>query len=80
MRNFEKRLSQIEKELQPDQYSVIPKAERFLAIAGYTQQEREVKLAERLAEMHRKYGAFDESCLTIIFIRKFCLNRGVVEG
>jgi hypothetical protein len=39
-----------------------------------------VKLAERLAEMHRKYGAFDESCLTTIFIRKFCLNRGIVEG
>ena len=53
---------------------------KFRAVSGYTQQEREAKLAERLAEMHRKYGAFDEGCLTIIFIRKFCLNRGVVEG
>lgn len=61
-------------------FSLIPQAERVVAVSGYTQQEREAKLAERLAEMHRKYGAFDEGCLTIIFIRKFCLNRGVVEG
>lgn len=80
MKNLERRLSQIEKEVQSDQYSVIPKAERVVAVSGYTQQEREVKLAERLAEMHSKYGAFDESCLTTIFISKFCLNRGIVEG
>jgi len=80
MKNLEKRLMQIEQELQSDQYSVIPKAERFLAIPGYTQQEREIKLTERLAQMHRKYGAFDESCLTIVFIRKFRLNGDVVEG
>jgi hypothetical protein len=80
MKNLERRLSQIEKEVQSDQYSVIPKAERVIAVSGYTQQEREVKLAERLAEMHRKYGAFDESCLTTIFIRKFCLKKGIVEG
>jgi hypothetical protein len=80
MKNLERRLAQIEKELLSDQYSVIPKAERVVAVSGYTQQEREVKLAERLAEMHRKYGAFDESCLTTIFIRKFCLKKGIVEG
>ena len=80
MKNLEKRLAQIEKAVQSDQYSVIPKAERVVAVSGYTQQERDVKLAERLAEMHRKYGAFDESYLTIIFIRKFRLNGGIVEG
>jgi hypothetical protein len=80
MKNLEKRLAQIEKAVQSDQYSVIPKAERVVAVSGYTQQERDVKLAERLAEMHRKYGAFDESCLTTIFIRKFCLKKGIVEG
>jgi hypothetical protein len=58
----------------------VPKAERVVAVSGYTQQEREVKLAERLAEMHLKYGAFDETCLTTIFIRKFCLKKGIVEG
>ena len=80
MKTLEKRLAQIEKEVQSDQFSVIPKAERVVAVSGYTQQEREVKMAERLAEMHRKYGAFDESCLTIIFLRKFRLNGGIVEG
>jgi hypothetical protein len=78
--SIKRRVEVMEKTLESDSFSVIPKTERFVAVSGYTQQEREVKLAERLVEMHRKYGAFDESCLTIIFIRKFCLNRGVVEG
>jgi len=78
--NTKKRLERLEKELGSDSFSVIPQAERVVAVSGYTQQEREVKMAERLAEMHRKYGAFDESCLTIIFIRKFRLNGGIVEG
>ena len=78
--SIKRRVEVMEKALAADSFSVIPKAERVVAVSGYTEQEREVKLAERLAEMHRKYGAFDESCLTTIFIRKFCLNRGIVEG
>ncbi len=80
MKNLEKRLAQIEKEVQSDQYSAIPKAERFVAVSGYTKEEREAKLKVRLAEMHEKFGNFDENCLTQIFIRKFRLNGGIVEG
>jgi hypothetical protein len=78
--SIKRRVEVMEKELESESFSVIPKQERVVAVSGYTQQEREVKLAERLAEMHRKYGAFDESCLTTIFIRKFCLKKGIVEG
>ena len=78
--SIKRRVEVMEKTLESDSFSIIPKTERVVAVSGYTQQEREVKLAERLAEMHRKYGAFDESCLTIIFIRKFCLKGDVVEG
>jgi hypothetical protein len=78
--SIKRRVKVMEKTLESDSFSVIPKTERVVAVSGYTQQERKVKLAERLAEMHRKYGAFDESCLTIIFIRKFCLKGDVVEG
>ena len=78
--SIKRRVEVMEKTLETDSFSVIPKTERVVAVSGYTQQERKVKLAERLAEMHRKYGAFDESCLTIIFIRKFCLKGDVVEG
>jgi hypothetical protein len=78
--SIKRRVEVMEKTLESDSFSVIPKTERVVAVSGYTQEEREAKLAERLAEMHRKYGAFDEGCLTIIFIRKFCLKGGVVEG
>ena len=78
--SIKRRVEVMEKTLESDSFSVIPKTERVVAVSGYTQEERKVKLAERLAEMHRKYGAFDESCLTIIFIRKFRLNGDVVEG
>ena len=78
--SIKRRVEVMEKTLESESFSIIPKAERVVAVSGYTQEEREVKMAERLAEMHRKYGAFDESCLTTIFIRKFCLNRGIVEG
>jgi len=80
MKNLEKRLAQIEKEVQSDQFSVIPKAERVVAVSGFTKEEREAKMKVRLAEMHRKYGAFDESCLSLIYLRKFRLNGGIVEG
>jgi beta-galactosidase beta subunit len=70
MKNLEKRLVQIEKELQSDQYSAIPKAERFLAISAYTKEEFETKKNERLAELHRKYVDFKEDSLFIVYVRQ----------
>jgi hypothetical protein len=61
-------------------FSLIPQQERVVAVSGYTREEREAKLKVRLAELHEKYGEFDESGLTQIFIRKFSLNGGIVEG
>ena len=61
-------------------FSLIPERERIIVAAGYSESEREAKMSERLAEMHKKFGAFDESGLTQIYIRKFRLNGGVVEG
>ena len=78
--SIKRRVEVMEKTLESDSFSVIPKAERFVVVAGYSKEEREVKMTERLAEMHRKYGAFDESCLSLVYIRKFRLNGGIVEG
>lgn len=75
MMNLEKRLERIEKEVETDQHSEIPKAERFLTVAGHTEEERDAKTAERIAEMHRKYGNFDEKILMIVHIRKFSRRR-----
>lgn len=78
--SIKRRVEVMEKTLEADSFSVIPQAERFVAVSGYSKEERNAKMTERLAEMHCKYGAFDESCLSLIFIRKFSLNGGVVEG
>ena len=78
MKSIIRRIENVEKEIGGT--CVVPEKERVVTVSGYTQQEREVKLAERLADLHRKYGAFDESCLTTIFIRKFRLIEGIVEG
>jgi hypothetical protein len=59
---------------------VIPEKERIVWVKGYTQQEREARMTERLAEMHKKFRSFDESCLTLIYMREFRLNGGIVEG
>jgi len=75
MMNLGKRMERLEQEIQTDQYSAIPKSERFVTIAGYTKEERDAKTAERIAEMHRKYGNFDEKILIIVHIRKFSRNR-----
>lgn len=75
MKNLEKRLMQIEKELQSDQYSVIPKSERFLSIPAHTREEFEAKKKERLAELHQKYGDFREDSLFIVYIRLFSMNN-----
>ena len=52
-------------------FSLIPERERVVAVSGYTREEREAKMVVRLAELHEKYGAFDEKNLLIIHLRKF---------
>ena len=78
--SIKRRVEAMEKTLGLDSFSVIPKAERVVVVSGHTEEEREGKMKVRLAEMHEKYGAFDESCLTLFYIRKFSLNDGIVEG
>jgi hypothetical protein len=63
-----------------DNFSLIPERERVVAVSGFTKEERDAKMEVRLAELHQKYGDFDESCLLLIHLRKFSLNGGVVEG
>ena len=54
-----------------DNFSLISQQERIVAVSAYTEEEYQVKISERLAELHRKYGHFDESILTFLHIRKF---------
>ena len=55
-------------------FSLIPERERIVVVSGHTSEEREAKMAVRLAELHHNYGAFDEKNLLIIHIRKFSRN------
>ena len=52
-------------------FSLIPQQERVVAVSGYTREEREAKMVVRLAELHQKYGDFDENNLLLIHVRKF---------
>ena len=52
-------------------FLLIPERERVVAVSGYTREEREAKMLVRLAELHQKYGDFDENNLLIIHLRKF---------
>jgi uncharacterized phage-associated protein len=78
MKSIIRRIKNVEKEMGGT--CVIPEKERVVWVKGYTEQERDAKMEVRLAELRQKYGAFDESCLTLIYIREFCLNNGIVEG
>ena len=42
-----------------------------MAVSAYTEPEYQTKMAERLAELHEKYGDFDEINLLLVHIRKF---------
>lgn len=55
-----------------DSVSMIPRHERVVAVSGYTPEERDEKMKARMAEMHEKYGDFDERCIIKVSIRKFC--------
>lgn len=54
-----------------DNFSLIPERERVVAVSGYNQEERDAKMVVRLAELHQKYGDFDENNLLLIHLRKF---------
>ena len=64
-----------------DNFLKVPKRERVVWAAGYTQSECDDKFAEKIKILHEKYGDFDESCLQIIEfkLRKFYLTEeGIV--
>ena len=73
--SIKRRVEVMEKTLETDSFSVIPKTERIVVVSGRTSEERATKMSERLVEMHKKFGDFDENCLTQIFIRKFSSGR-----
>jgi len=66
--NVKRRIEILENKIDLDSFSVIPMNERVLMISGHSKEDCEAKMNERLAAMHRKYGRFDESILTIILI------------
>jgi hypothetical protein len=66
--NVKKRLELLEKKIGLDSYSLVPVKERVIMISGDSKEDCEAKMNEKLAAMHRKYGRFDESVLTIILI------------
>lgn len=59
---------------------MIPETELIVGAKGYTQQGREARMTELLAEMHKKHGSFNENCLTLIYIREFRLNGELSRG
>ncbi len=73
--SIKRRVEVMEKALEADSFSVIPKQDRVVVVSGHTPEERATKMTERLVEMHRKFGDFDESCLTRISIRKFSMGK-----
>ena len=66
--NAKKRLEALEKIFELEALSVVPMKERVIMISGDSKEDCEAKMNEKLAAMHRKYGRFDESVLTIILI------------
>ena len=52
-------------------FSFIPEQDRVVAVSGYSRGEHDAKIEVRLAELHQKYGFFDEKNLLLIRIRKF---------
>lgn len=78
--SIRRRVEVMEKALETDSFSVVPQQERVVWAKGHTREEREIQMAEKIAALHTKYGPFDEGCLTRVYIRKFRLNGGIVEG
>lgn len=73
--SIKRRVEVMEKTLESDSFSEVPKQERVVWAEGYTREEREVQMAEKVAELHNKYGAFNEDCLFKVYIRLFGTGR-----
>ena len=73
--SIKRRVEVMEKTLESDSFSVVPKQERVVWAEGYTQEEREIQMAAKVAELHKKYGDFDEDCLLKVYIRLFGKGR-----
>lgn len=73
MKSIIRRIENVEKEIGGT--CVIPEKERVIWAKGYTKEERESGMKARLVEMHKKFGDFDESCLTLIYLREFSTGR-----
>ena len=73
--SIKRRVEVMEKILESDSFSIVPKQERHVWAKGYTQEEREIQMSEKVAELHKKYGAFDEDCLFKVYIRLFGTGR-----
>lgn len=75
---IKRRIQVMEKILESESFSKIPKSERVVWAKGYTQEEREIKMAEKVAALHTKYGAFNDNSLFKVYIRLF--GKGRMSG
>jgi hypothetical protein len=73
--SIRRRVEVMEKILAAESFSLIPKAERAVWAKGYTQEERETQMAEKVAALHDKHGAFNEDFLFKVYIRLFGKGR-----
>lgn len=73
--SIKRRVEVMEKTLESDSFSIVPKQERHVWAKGYTREVREIQMSEKVAELHKKYGAFDEDCLFKVYIRLFGTDR-----
>jgi hypothetical protein len=73
--SIKRRVEVMEKELESESFSVIPKQARVVWAKGYTQEEREIQMAAKVSELHKKYGDFDDDCLLKVYIRLFGTGR-----
>jgi hypothetical protein len=73
--SIKRRIEAMEKILAAESFSAIPRAERVVWAKGHTQEEREIQMAEKVAALHTKYGAFNDDSLFKVYIRLFCRGR-----
>jgi hypothetical protein len=73
--SIKRRVEVMEKILAAEAFSLIPKAERVVWAKGHTQEEREIQMANKVAALHDKHGAFNEDCLFKIYIRLFSKGK-----
>ena len=73
--SIKRRVEVMEKTMESDSFSIVPKQERHVWAKGYTREEREIQMSEKVAELHKKYGDFDEDCLFKVYIRLFGTGR-----